>query len=161
MTKVILNYWQKPLGKLGCMYLEQRRASIRRNHPEPDYTKTEFIDWAYLNGFEELYTTWMFSEFDRMKSPSADRLDSTLPYTLDNLDMVTWKENNDRSHQEAYRHGKLILQMDLEDNVIEVHLSTSEASRTTGIDQVNLSTVARKRKGTAGGYKWCYLEEDS
>lgn len=78
------------------IYNRQKRSSIERGHVPPAYTKDEFITWFWEQpNFEQLYNDWVTSDYDKMLVPSPDRLKNHLPYTLDNLRLVTWQVNND------------------------------------------------------------------
>lgn len=57
-------------------------------------------------------------------------------------------------------HSKKVAQYDLEGNFIKTFKSTAEASRITGIEQSNISTVARGLRSYAGKYQWAYLDKN-
>lgn len=80
------------------LYYEQRGSSKQRGHPMPDYTKEEFVDWLLSQEvFHDLYKEWQDSGFIWGLMPSGDRLDDDKPYTLDNLQIVTWDFNRSKS----------------------------------------------------------------
>ena len=54
--------------------------------------------------------------------------------------------------------GKIVLQYDLKDNLLNEFVSASEAARQTGLHAQNISGVCRGLKKTCGGYKWKYKE---
>lgn len=55
-------------------------------------------------------------------------------------------------------HSKEVAQYDLEGNFIRLFESTAEASRNTGIEQSNISTVARGLRSYAGNFQWAYID---
>jgi len=57
-------------------------------------------------------------------------------------------------------HSKKVAQYDLEGNFIKTFKSTAEASRITGIEQSNISTVARGLRSYTGKYQWAYVEKN-
>lgn len=57
-------------------------------------------------------------------------------------------------------HSKQVAQYDLDGNFIQIFKSTAEASRNTGIEQANISTVARGVRSYAGNFQWAYLEKN-
>jgi hypothetical protein len=57
-------------------------------------------------------------------------------------------------------HSKKVAQFDLEGNFIQIFKSTAEASRNTGIEQSNISTVARGLRSYAGKFQWAYLDNN-
>lgn len=95
--------------------------------------------------------------------PQVNHIDGDkLNFSLENLEWVTAKENN----QHARRTGlhktdgdKPIKQIDCFGNIVCIYKSASEASRKTGINLGNICGVARgnTRAKTAGGYKWEYV----
>lgn len=58
---------------------------------------------------------------------------------------------------ETKDHSKKVAQYDLNGNFIRIFKSTAEASRSTGIEQPNISTVARGLRSYAGKFQWAYL----
>lgn len=54
---------------------------------------------------------------------------------------------------------KKIAQYSLDDNLIKIYNSITEASNTMKIDGSSISRCARGKSKTAGGYKWKYLNE--
>lgn len=58
---------------------------------------------------------------------------------------------------ETKDHSKKVAQYDLDGNFIQIFKSTADASRNTGIEQPNISTVARGLRSYAGKFQWAYL----
>ena len=85
------------------IYLTQIDNSIKRNHPLPSYTFNELVDWVKQQpNWDDLYNTWIQSNYERMLAPSIDRLDSLLPYSLSNIRLVSWKVNQQQSADDKY-----------------------------------------------------------
>jgi hypothetical protein len=58
-------------------------------------TKDEFYSWAKRDeAFNELFSIWTKSEYNRLLTPSIDRIDSTKGYELDNIRWLTNSENS-------------------------------------------------------------------
>jgi len=58
-------------------------------------TKSEFIQWSYNNlDLQKLFVNWVANNFDTRFTPSIDRIDSKLGYTLNNIRWVTHAENS-------------------------------------------------------------------
>ena len=93
-----------PIGKLNQIYYQQLENSRKRNHPLPEYDMKWLIS-KYIDDpqYNRLYNEWVDSDYDRWKAPSIDRIDSNLPYTKDNIQLMTWKENNDKEHERQRR----------------------------------------------------------
>ena len=67
-------------------------------------TKEDFINWS-ISSLEliSLYCNWVLHNYNRKLSPSVDRINSKLGYTLDNMRWVTLSENSSRGRKA--RHG--------------------------------------------------------
>ena len=58
------------------------------------FTKEEFYKWSLNNNdFHSLFDKWKQSNYDRKLAPSADRINSDLHYSFDNIRWVTNSEN--------------------------------------------------------------------
>jgi hypothetical protein len=91
------------------MLAGMRQKSNRRGHPPPCFSAAiDLHAWAISRGLEQLWSTYESSGYPRDLRPSVDRLDNAKPYTLDNIRLVTWRENLDawnRSEQ-AIENGR-------------------------------------------------------
>lgn len=59
--------------------------------------KETFYDWSNESEvFHKLFSEWELSGYDRKLTPSVDRIDSSLGYSLDNMEWVTHSENSRR-----------------------------------------------------------------
>jgi hypothetical protein len=144
----------------------QKLSSKRRNHPHPNYSSDELYNWALQQpNFKKLFNDWVNSNYKKDLKPSCDRLNDMGYYTLENLRIITQKENillGARSQKTKARMknsiqnkmGKPVLQLDLNDNLIKEYITIGEASRQTAIDKSFISKVCRGILKTAGGYKW-------
>lgn len=77
------------------IYSAQKSSSKQRGRPMPSYSRDELVDW-FMNQqkFHRIYEEWQKSNFEHDLSPSCDRIDSKKPYSLDNIQLMTWAENN-------------------------------------------------------------------
>lgn len=76
------------------MYSNQIIHSKSRGHPRPQYTSSQFKEWVLSNPkYKELYDKYKESDFDKNLVPSVDRLDPKLPYTFDNIELISFIEN--------------------------------------------------------------------
>ena len=79
---------------LKKIYASQATNSINRGHPLPKYSFDELIDWANAQPtFPDLWDAYVASNYSTALVPSIDRLDDSLPYTLDNIQVITWTIN--------------------------------------------------------------------
>lgn len=145
-------------GLITRIYDSQKSSSKLRGQNPPDYDKKTFIKWILKQPmFEKLFINWKDSNYDKMLRPSIDRKKDNLSYTIDNIQLMTWKENDDKANDDK-RSGKLhikhkpVIQYDKKGNKIAEYISTREANRMTGI--YHISATCRGVRKTAGGYKW-------
>jgi hypothetical protein len=99
---------EDPVKVLKIIYTAQIHHSIARGHPLPNYTLRELADWIESQPHAlELWRNWENSGYQEKIKPSIDRLDNSLPYTLDNIQLVTWSENR-KNGAEHKKSGKLL-----------------------------------------------------
>ena len=158
-------YRRTKKGLVSAIYSHQRRSSEKRGHPMPTYTNKELKEWLYSQKkFHELYDNWKSSGFNKWLKPSVDRIDDYKPYTLDNIQIVTWRDNAYRYYEDKKRgannkQNKAVLQFSLDGGFIAEYYSISEADRRTGISFKSISNACIGRYKTAGGYKWMFKDE--
>lgn len=76
---------------------------------------------------------------------------------IENLEMVTAKQNSWHRHYVLGKHIKPVKQIDKKTKkIINKYPSISEAERITGIDHTCIINVCKKKQKTAGGYIWEY-----
>lgn len=148
-------------GVITQIWHSQKFNSRVRNHPEPSYTKSELAGWIFRQKeWEKLYGEWVKSGYKRELSVSVDRIDSRLPYTLDNIQLVTFKDNllneNIEIKSGKIGRGRPVLGITEAGKEI-VFLSASIASRETGLHKTHIAACARGDRNSTGGYKWRYL----
>ena len=161
MSKHSVDKYQKTKkGIVTVIYNSQKQSSKRRGHPMPSYTLKELRQWMYSQKeFHELYDQWKASGYDRWLKPSCDRLDDYKPYTLDNLQVVAWKDNFSRSHKDRLngvnnKASKSVLQFTLDGEFVAEHYSLHNAERQTGVSFKSISKVCNGEYSYAGGYVW-------
>lgn len=170
LTKESNRYKKTKKGLPARMFNNQKVNSKRRGMPAPNYSIKEFRDW--LNSqplFDELYKNWSESGFSRVLAPSCDRIDDALPYSLDNITLMTWKENKAKGHlmvrnKELYNPtllngGHCAVEKWTEDKktLLKTYISQSEAVRDNkGVQQANISRVCKGQLNKTGGFHWKY-----
>ena len=121
-------YNQTRGGLITKIYSGQICSSKKRCHKTPTYTKTELVQWIYKQPmFEDLYNNWVQSDYDTWMKPSVDRIDDNIGYTMENIQLMTWKENNKKS---KFGKNKEVLQI-LNNKIIAGYKSLKEASKKT------------------------------
>ena len=159
-------YRKSKAGLYSVMYSAQKNSSKKRNHPMPSYTKEELIEW--LNNqelFELLYRVWELKNYDKYFKPSCDRIDSTKPYSLDNIQLTTWGDNERLYKLEDNKRGlqsdtyRAVNQYTMDMVFVKKHASIAEAQRSVGCS--NVGYVCSGRRNQAGGFIWRYADEEN
>ncbi len=91
-------YYRSKQGFISNKYNKMKSKSKERGHDLPTFSKDEFSEWMYKNGFEELFKRWKSSGYHTDFSPSVDRLNEDRGYIFSNMRLVTWKENLNYSY---------------------------------------------------------------
>ena len=117
----------------------------------------EFKD-KYLNDekYLELYNQWLKNNCLSDYKPSFDRIDNTKDYSFDNLQIMTWRENNAKGRRECM---KAVRQYDLSGNYIKTYSSIIEASKEYNINKSNISACCKNKLHKTGGYISKYAED--
>jgi hypothetical protein len=162
-----LNYKRTKDGWIRITYLTQRKSSKARKHPMPSYTFEEFKQWAFSQSeFDTLFDGWMSNNYIQDLRPSVDRISDDKPYTLDNIQLMTFKENRlagvrgSKAHKAYDRvnslQGLKVYQYTLDNKLIASYKSSHVASKITGVDSSSINKCCNGKLKTAGGFKWCH-----
>ena len=82
-------------GLINRIFAGQLNASKKRGHLPPSYSKEEFLVWILSQKkFHDMYSEWKQLDYPKSHSPSVDRKDDCLGYTIDNIQLMTWIEND-------------------------------------------------------------------
>lgn len=163
-NKSMRTYVKTKLGLLKSIYSSQRLSSRTRNHKMPNYTLEELRIWALSqNIFHELFDDWEKSSFETKLRPSCDRINDYTCYTLDNLQLITWAENerkgnDDRRNGINNKQNKIVVQYDLSWNKITEFHSINEAGRKTGVSPSNISQCCLGKRKRVSNFRWKYKD---
>jgi len=152
-------------GKAKKIYDTQVSSSKTRGHTLPEFTKEELVDWLIKQPkYLRLHKEWVESDYSRWLAPSCDRTDDYKPYSLERIEIKTWKENLNKSHFDRVsgvnnKASKTIVQLALDLEFVEEYYSMKEAYRQTNIGHANISEVCNGNRSTAGGFKWMHKED--
>jgi hypothetical protein len=173
------NYRHTKEGLISIIYGHQRAYSKKRGHLMPGYTKQELTQWLINQPlFDKLYSEWKDSGFDRLLSPSCDRKDNDKGYSLANIKLMTFDENQGNAWKDT-RLGKLknkglyngglkpVIKTDPITKNTKEFRSASGASRITGISRGCITACCNNRmklspngklymSKSAGGYTWAF-----
>ena len=154
-------------GLIKRIFHNQRMTTTKMGRPLPQYTEKELLEWALQNGLEQLHHSWEASGYDKWLSPSIDRKDNTQSYTLDNIRLITWRENLDNQKAQNitgdYLHtgSKAVDQLSLEGAYLQTFPSIAIAMRTVAGHRKGVSNITSVCNGvwpTAYGFKWRWSE---
>jgi len=123
------------------MYNNQRQNSKKRGRPYPNYSYEEFKEYLFKEtNYKELYKAYEESGFDKYLAPSTDRKNPLGNYTFDNIQIITWQDNNRKGADEAHLTTKpnKVIHYQLNGEV-RVYDSIIEASEKTNTKQGHIS----------------------
>lgn len=150
-------------GLVNKIYQNQIASSSTRGLPPPSYTRDELYNWMIDKGLMGLWQNWVDAEYDKWLSPSIDRIDNSLGYSLKNIQLITWKDNLDRqkaqnrSGELLHTHSKAVVQYTKDGNYLKMYPSAAIAAREmTGHNRniSNITNVCSGKNKSAYGYKW-------
>src|ERR1019366_3715766 len=101
-------YLRTPFGKLGKLYLSAQQRIRGQIKTSPQYIGMSICSRAKFRekfmgdpSFLEKFSAWEASGYPLGLSPSIDRIDNALGYTLDNIQILTQSENASKSRRKA------------------------------------------------------------
>lgn len=158
------NYKNSINGLITNMYYHQCYHSKGRGHKQPEYNKQQLKEWLFSqNNFKTLYDNWKNSGYIKELLPSVDRIRDLEHYKIDNIQLMTFKENNKKAHKDRLNgeHAsgqicKAINQYSKDGDFIKEYHSSYEAQRQTGVAQQNIGKCCLNKRPLAGGYMWKY-----
>ena len=97
--------------------------------------------------------------------PSIDRLDDYKTYTLNNIRITTWEENNkkgrfDRKNGINNKVNKAVAKLNDNNEIIEIYHSLRELERIKGFNHSYIAKCCRGEYKKAYGFKWSYLKSE-
>ena len=139
------------------MYRNQVEHSKYRGHPAPSYTLEEFRDWVIQQPkYTELYQAYINSEYDKNLVPSVDRIDPLKPYTFDNIQLVSFKENMERHGLDTKKAFGIpvMVAAAVTGKIVATFISISEACKCMGMSDKS----AHAKVDTIVKYGWLATE---
>ena len=159
-------YRQSKKGLIAGIFSSQKASSRHRGHTQPTYTKKELVDWCYSQPkFHLLYDNWKRLDYQTEYTPSIDRKDDYIGYTMSNIQIVTWGDNRVKSWQDRKsgrnnKAGKVVNQYNLDMKLLNTYHSARQAERQTGIAQASIGRCCKGVSKTAGKFIWQFEEID-
>ncbi len=151
-------YKKTKFGLILRIYNTQKRNSKKRGHPLPSYTKEELYDWIMAQKlFHHIYNLWKVSDYNKLLIPSVDRINDKKPYDFNNIQLMTWEENNKKGWVSRRRK---VIQYSLDDKPIAEYESLTEAAICVGVEVSLISSCCSKKTKTAHKFKWEYASPE-
>lgn len=153
-------------GVVAQMLSHQRHSSKARQHEPPLYSLDELRGWVHSqDNWESLYVSWVTSGFLKDLKPSTDRLNDYRGYMLDNMRLVTWRENIDKMSADRIsgannKISKAVVGTNIDTGEIIEFYSARSAARSIGVAQGGISgcCLNKPKYKTAGGYTWKFKD---
>ncbi|AHB79472.1 endonuclease VII [Shigella phage pSb-1] len=161
-----------PVCMFRKTYLTQLTHSIKRGHPPPSYSLEDFYEWLDKQpNIHQLWDDYVASNYAKDYKPSVDRINDHKPYTLDNIQLMSWKENRDKGAR-SKKEGNIataqpVIAYHLDGTFYKEFATTAEAARhvsgrTWGIITVANGIPVKDGRGhiynpkTYKGFKWAW-----
>ena len=163
MTAVKKKHYKTKVGVIERMYRGQVSSSRKRGYALPSYTMEELVEAVIsMPLFHDLHHKWKSSGYISELAPSLDRDDDYLPYTEDNITLMTWGENRDKGHKDRRegrnnKYNKAVKQYNLDGTFLNEYHSIQEADRQTKIPNQNIVKCCKGKRKTAGKFIWKYV----
>jgi len=168
-----VEYRKTKRGLAIATYGRQRKKSKDRGHSPPGYTKEEFMDWMHNHPkFEQLYNDWAGDGFSKDLVPSVDRIDDEDHYHFDNIQLMTWRENNAKANASRLagritKQTRAVIKMTPELEPIEIYPSVSLAARENGVTRAGVIRGCRAKlnkhdePAQYAGFVWRYVDDST
>lgn len=148
-------------GVLTNLYNKQIHRSIKKGVPVPAYSLTRLHE-LFLNDnkFNRLFNEWVSNGYNKQFKPTIDRISCKLPYTEENIQVLSWADNRYKQRMETniFRATPIVQKMG--DLVIREFKSVKDAVIKTSLSQGNISSCLTGKRKTCGGYNWEYKSQD-
>jgi hypothetical protein len=157
-SKYQLKYYRTKKGVASSIYNGQKYAVKNSTYKTISYSKKEFEDWLFSNEkFNVLYDRWVNSGYIKGLKPSVDRIDANKGYSFDNIQLMTWAENELKGRTETSNKTSMPVLQIKNGVIIAEYRSMNDACRITGIVR---STLWETLRGTyrVKPLKNCYWE---
>ena len=149
-------------GMIKKIYRTQIASSRKRGETLPAYTRQELETWLYAQAlFHLLYTNWVKFGYQKRHRPSVDRISDFVSYTMENIQLMTFQQNVEKSGREHKNGtgrgpGTPVIQWTLGGCKVKEFRTSSEAGRDLNIDPSSIIKCANNKSKTAGGFLWKY-----
>lgn len=157
------------VGHIKKIYFNQKRASEKRGHSHPVYSLDEITQWLLSQDlFHTLHKQWKESGYDKNLAPSIDRIDNSIGYCFENIQLMTWLENSQLAHEHC-KQGKLstgnknilVSQYTLDGVLVNIFPTLRTAARSFGKQcRKEIKLCCDGLKNQEQGFIWKYLNSN-
>ena len=154
-----LDFKRTKKGWMARAFQAMKQRERKRGHCSIDYNLGDFERYISLNkDFDKLYNKWVKSGYKKSLAPSVDRLEDTLGYSIGNIQITSWKDNNKKSHEynsngKSVRKYTPVLQY-FDGKLVGRFFSIAEAGRKTGIPSKYIQRVVNGDRNKTCGFEW-------
>ena len=156
-------------GWFNTHYKRMRQLERKRFGKELCFDRWDFEDWVIETNFDKfcsLFSDWIKKGYATDYCPSIDRLDNSKGYVFDNMQIITWKENNEKEHKRKKEQNYYKAILSTKRAVIRIsecgettmYESLSEAGRQNNISNSVICECCKGKRRSAYGYKWKYAD---
>jgi hypothetical protein len=115
----------------------------------------ELRAWLYSSPlYHTLHKAWVDSGYEKDSKPSIDRMDESIGYTWDNIQLMTWRENR---YKQYIDRGRAVIQYDMNNNKIAEHYSLSEGARSVDGNAKSIVQACDGECKQHKGYVWRWV----
>ena len=163
--KEVLQYDRTEHRFITKKYHNQKKSAKMKGYNPPSYSLDEFRVWiTSQSNWNTLWGNWVNSGYNKDLCPSPDRKSDYLSYDLDNLTLMTYKENKDKYHNDAKdgvnnKLAQAVIQLNMKGEFIKEFHSSKSAGRELTIPDGNIIANCKGRVKSAGGFKWIKKED--
>ena len=144
------------------IYSTQLRNCRTRKCDKPTYSNEELKEWLReQDSLELLYNNWVESWFNPRLTPSIDRIDDYKWYSFDNIQLMTWDENNKKAHKDMRewrnnKQSKTIIWKNIYTGEKIEYYSITQAARKIWINRSSISRCVNWIYQMAWWCTWTY-----
>ncbi len=157
-------YQANKMGEIRSLSYEGRNIieKLKQSKRKDGYLQVQLYDKKYLV-HRIIAITFLKNKFN---FPYVNHIDGNKQNNcVNNLEWCTASQNTIHAYKnnlkkklfnEQNSNSKVVIQLDINDNIIKKYPSVSEAKRQTKISHISCCCLGTRK--TAGGYKWKYEE---
>lgn len=147
-----------PKGVLTTLYSKMKERNTKKGFGFLPFTLDD-LHSRYLTDdtFLRLFCEWEESGYQKNLKPSFDRVNPTVGYSMENIEIKTWGENRRKADWEkSFIYTTPVVMFDKNGIKIREFGSTKEASIVTGIRQSGITACCQGKYKHTKGYVFRY-----